>query len=98
MRGDRLARDESEVATLQTAIFSKRKFSAGGLRKNRAGFREEHFPCIGELDTPPHAVEEGNVVATLQRRDRSAGGGLRHMKHLGRTGHMLAFANRNKDA
>jgi hypothetical protein len=42
-------------------------------------------------------VEEGNVVATLERRNRSAGGGLGHMKRLGSTGHMLAFGNRNKD-
>ena len=93
-----LAGDDPEAAPLQSGKLGKHDASVFGPCKHRAGLGQKQATRLGEFDPPPHAVEQPDVVALLQRGDGGARRRLREVQRLRRLRHVLALGNGNEDA
>ena len=96
--GDRLTGLHGERAALQAAELPQRQLGRFGPRQHGPRLGEKDLPRLGQLDTPPHPIEQLGIVPRLQRRDRLARRGLRDVQGARGLRHMLPLGDGDKDA
>lgn len=92
-----LTGDEGEPASFEEAEFREYPFRARRTAKYGLGFGEENTPCVGQLDSPPNAMEKRNSILHFQCRNGRTCRRLGDVEGCRRLCHMFPVGDSDKN-
>jgi hypothetical protein len=88
---------DGQGSSLQSGQLGEDQFSRVRARQNGASFNEEKRAGLSQFDAAAHAMEELDVVSSLERSNSSADRRLSQIERVGGARNMLAFSDGDKN-